>query len=234
LVSGRRQHLLRGKALRIREQDLESLSDDLALALSRDFRHISLSAGYELVGDDARRRWRCTACPAASGIANCWLVMALCASLRPTLTSLAHRDALQPATHPALSLSRLQRRTWRSTALATKDLFKFDLSASKPAPGAHRAARKTSRPKGKRASNALPVDRLEALLSGNGGLTTSELATQANASRDQVLGLLRELETAGPVRRTGQQRATRWHVITDEDRIRERAAELEATRKRSA
>jgi hypothetical protein len=99
-------------------------------------------------------------------------------------------------------------------------------------------ALKTSRPKvppkAKRASNALPVDRLEALLSGNGGLTTSELATQANASRDQVLGLLRELETGGRVRRTGQRRATRWHVITDEDRIRERAAELEATRKRFA
>jgi len=112
-------------------------------------------------------------------------------------------------------------------------------SAREPAPPSHRVELKTSRrkvsPKAKRASNALPVDRLEALLSGNGGLTTSELATQANASCDQVLGLLRELETGGRVRRrTGQRRATRWHVITDEDRIRERAAELEATRRRFA
>jgi hypothetical protein len=44
-----------------------------------------------------------------------------------------------------------------------------------------------------------------------------------------VLALLRELEQAQRIRRTGQRRATRWHAITDEDRIRERAAEL-ATR----
>jgi len=42
------------------------------------------------------------------------------------------------------------------------------------------------------------------------------------------------LESAGRIGRTGQRRATRWHAITDEDRIRERAAELEATRKRRA
>ncbi|MFZ0975819.1 MAG: hypothetical protein WAN22_26585 [Solirubrobacteraceae bacterium] len=47
-----------------------------------------------------------------------------------------------------------------------------------------------------------------------------------------MLRLLRDLETGGRIRRTGQRRGTRWHAITDEDRIRERAAELEATRKR--
>ena len=72
------------------------------------------------------------------------------------------------------------------------------------------------------------------MLSRTGGLSTAQLAAQANADRDQIVGVLRELETAGRVRRTGQRRATRWHVITDEDRIRERVAELEATRKRSA
>ncbi|HTT30039.1 MAG TPA: hypothetical protein VMG37_16605 [Solirubrobacteraceae bacterium] len=49
-----------------------------------------------------------------------------------------------------------------------------------------------------------------------------------------MLRLLRDLESAGRIGRTGQRRATRWHAITDEDRIRERAAELEATRKRRA
>lgn len=97
-----------------------------------------------------------------------------------------------------------------------------------------RRARKTSRPRSRRAPNGIPADRLESLLSENGGLSTSALAEQANANRDQVLGLLRELETAGRIRRSGQRRATRWHVITDEERIRERAAELEATRKRPA
>jgi hypothetical protein len=45
-----------------------------------------------------------------------------------------------------------------------------------------------------------------------------------------VLLLLRELEQARRVRRTGQRRATRWHAITDEDRIRERAAEVASSR----
>jgi hypothetical protein len=95
-----------------------------------------------------------------------------------------------------------------------------------------RPARSTSRPRAKRRVTAVPADEVESLLSGNGGLTTSELADRANGNRDQVLGLLRELEAAGRVRRTGQRRGTRWHQITDEDRIRVRAAELEATRRR--
>jgi hypothetical protein len=94
------------------------------------------------------------------------------------------------------------------------------------------AARSPSRPRVKRRLTAVPADQVESLLSGNGGLTTSELADRANGNRDQVLGLLRELEAAGRVRRTGQRRGTRWHQITDEDRIRVRAAELEATRRR--
>lgn len=80
----------------------------------------------------------------------------------------------------------------------------------------------------------MPAGRLEALLSENGGLTTSALAEQTNGNRDQVLTLLRELETAGRIRRTGQRRSTRWHAITDDDRIRERAADLAARRKRAA
>jgi DNA-binding IclR family transcriptional regulator len=81
---------------------------------------------------------------------------------------------------------------------------------------------------------AVPGDLVESLLTEDGGLSTSALAEKTGANRDHVLGLLRELESAGRVRRTGQRRATRWHAITDEDRIRERAAQLEAGRKRSA
>lgn len=78
---------------------------------------------------------------------------------------------------------------------------------------------------------AVPAERLELLLSDAGGLTTTALADRANADRDRVLALLRELEAAGRVRRSGQRRATRWHAITDEDRIRQRAAELAALAK---
>ena len=102
-------------------------------------------------------------------------------------------------------------------------------NASSPPP----PAAVTRRPRrARRQSTAVPADRLEALLSGNGGLTTSALAEEAGGDRDHVLRLLRELESAGRVRRTGQRRATRWHTITDEDRIRERAAELAARSRR--
>jgi hypothetical protein len=47
-----------------------------------------------------------------------------------------------------------------------------------------------------------------------------------------VLALLKEQESAGQVRRTGTRAATRWDVITDEDRIAARAAELESRSRR--
>jgi hypothetical protein len=97
--------------------------------------------------------------------------------------------------------------------------------------GTRRSARPTRRRRPDRESEVVPAGRLESLLSENGGLTTSVLAERTNGDRDQVLTLLRELEAAGRVRRTGQRRSTRWHAITDEDRIRERAAELAARRK---
>jgi hypothetical protein len=69
------------------------------------------------------------------------------------------------------------------------------------------------------------------LLSGTDGVATATLAQQADAPADAVLAGLKALEAAGRVRRTGQRRGTRWHLITDEDRVRERAAELEAQRR---
>jgi hypothetical protein len=91
-----------------------------------------------------------------------------------------------------------------------------------------------SRRKPKRGTEVLLADRAERLLGESDGLSTAALADEAGADRDQVLTLLRDLEQARRVRRTGQRRATRWHAITDEDRIRERAAELASrTRRRS-
>jgi hypothetical protein len=100
-------------------------------------------------------------------------------------------------------------------------------------PQTRKPARRRARQKPSRSAEVVPAGRLEVLLSENGGLTTSALAERTNGNRDQVLTLLRELEAAGKIRRSGQRRGTRWHAITDEDRIRERAAEL-ATRRRTA
>lgn len=53
------------------------------------------------------------------------------------------------------------------------------------------------------------------------------IAKRANA-RGMVRELLRELESGGRVRGTGTGRASRWRLITDEERIAARTAELEA------
>ena len=109
---------------------------------------------------------------------------------------------------------------------------------AEPVPAAappRRAVRRTRRrANAPRPAEIVPAGRLEVLLSENGGLTTSALAERTNGNRDQVLTLLRELEATGRVRRSGQRRSTRWHAITDEDRIRERAAELASRSKRKA
>jgi hypothetical protein len=94
-------------------------------------------------------------------------------------------------------------------------------------------ARPTTRRRRRKTTKPLTAEAAEQLLATTDGLTTAALAQQAGAGRDQVLALLRDLETAQRVRRTGQRRGTRWHVITDEDRVRARAAEL-AGRSRSA
>lgn len=119
-----------------------------------------------------------------------------------------------------------------SRATQHRDGDDRDSQASPPKP--RRAAQRARRPRATRALEVVPAGKLEHLLGDTGGLTTGALAEKANADRDQVLTLLRELETAGRIRRTGQRRATRWHVITDEERIQERAAELAARSKSAA
>jgi hypothetical protein len=104
---------------------------------------------------------------------------------------------------------------------------------SAPARDKPKAVRPRRRATRKRRTEAVPTGRLEGMLAEHDGVTTTALATLANAERDQVLALLRELEAAGRARRTGERRGTRWHAITDEDRIRARAAELEQQSKRA-
>ncbi|MFZ0087926.1 MAG: hypothetical protein WAL63_00375 [Solirubrobacteraceae bacterium] len=71
------------------------------------------------------------------------------------------------------------------------------------------------------------ADRLETMLSeAPDGLSAVTIATRADAGYDQVLALLKQLERDGRLRRTGARRTSRWRLITDEERIAERAAEL--------
>jgi hypothetical protein len=104
--------------------------------------------------------------------------------------------------------------------------------AGAPTPPARRALR--ARRARRRAAVAVSPETLEQLLSQTEGLSTSELTEQAGGDRHQILRLLRELETAGRIRRAGQRRGTRWHAVTDEERIQRRAAELASRSRASA
>jgi DNA-binding transcriptional ArsR family regulator len=95
-------------------------------------------------------------------------------------------------------------------------------------------SRRARRAKPAKRGEVVPAGKLEALLSSGDGMSTSELAERTGGDRQQVLTLLRELEAAGQVRRSGDRRNTRWHAITDEDRIAARVAELERQSKRAS
>ena len=93
--------------------------------------------------------------------------------------------------------------------------------------------RRRVKPKATARTEVVPAGKLEAVLAQHDGITTAQLAKLTNGRPEQVLTLLREMEAAGQARRTGERRGTRWHAITDEDRIRARAAELEQQSRRA-
>jgi hypothetical protein len=89
-----------------------------------------------------------------------------------------------------------------------------------------RARAKTA--KTPKAVEALLAGELETMLGGaEDGLSAITISKRSNAGYNRVLALLRELESAGQVRRTGSRRTSLWRLITDEERVAERAAELE-------
>jgi hypothetical protein len=102
-------------------------------------------------------------------------------------------------------------------------------AASKPTVAAPRR-RATRR---KSASSRRPVEvllagKLEAMLGeSEAGLSAVTVSKRSNASYRQVLALLRELAQTDRVRRSGTSRTSKWRVVTDEERIAERVAELE-------
>jgi hypothetical protein len=100
-------------------------------------------------------------------------------------------------------------------------------------PRPRRAPRKTRRRTSARPRyGVVPAGRLIALLEGSEGMSTPELAKATSGRADRILVMLRELERADQIRRTGERRATRWHLISDEDRVAARAVDIAAQRKR--
>ena len=106
-------------------------------------------------------------------------------------------------------------------------------AATDSTPARRRKPRPARATRTKPKTEVLMTGKLEQMLAAADGLTTSAISAQTNADPNQVRTLLRELETSGRVMRSGQRRGTRWHLITDEDRIATRAAELEKLSKRN-
>jgi hypothetical protein len=102
--------------------------------------------------------------------------------------------------------------------------------STKPAgrPPKPRAPKRTKAAKSAKPVEVLLAGKLEAMLGeAEDGLSAITISKRSNASYNQVLELLRTLDSAGQVRRTGTRRTSRWRLVTDEERIAERAAELE-------
>jgi hypothetical protein len=113
----------------------------------------------------------------------------------------------------------------KTTAVATAKVPATPAVASrKPRTRAQTKPTKSDQP-----VEVLLSGKLEAMLSeARDGLSAVTISKRANAGYDQVRDLLRDLESTGQVRRTGSRRTSLWRLITDEDRIAERAAELES------
>jgi len=109
--------------------------------------------------------------------------------------------------------------------------------SSEPAPARSRGRRaRTSRsgPSRRKSAPLSPEDVERVLSTAESGLSAGAIADEAGAEYQATLTLLRELELAGRIRREGTRRSTRWHLITDEERIAARAAELERLVRRAS
>ena len=108
-----------------------------------------------------------------------------------------------------------------------------------PAPKAKPRTSRSVKPRAPRrarsatSTQVAPAGKLFALLADSEGMSTRELAKAADGDPTQVLALLKEQEDAGQLRRSGVRASTRWHLVTDEDRIAARAAELAASSRHS-
>jgi hypothetical protein len=87
----------------------------------------------------------------------------------------------------------------------------------------------------RRRVEVLLAGKLEAMLGeSDAGLSAVTISKRSNAARSQVRDLLRELEQTGRVRRSVTGRTSLWRLVTDEERIAQRAAELERLRVRTS
>ena len=103
---------------------------------------------------------------------------------------------------------------------------------SRTTESAPRRRRATSRRS--RRADEHPEQTIEALLGeSTDGISAVALSKRAGMGYARVLHRLHELESAGTVLSTGTKRTSLWRLVTDEDRIAKRVAELERAAGRS-
>lgn len=95
--------------------------------------------------------------------------------------------------------------------------------AQAPAP-----KRRRGRPAATTTGEPLSVDQLEQQLAGPEGASAVAIAKRTGASYERVRAMLDRLEAAGRVRSAGRSRTSLWRLLSDEERIAARVAELEA------
>jgi hypothetical protein len=61
------------------------------------------------------------------------------------------------------------------------------------------------------------------------GVPAREIRSQVNGSDNQVLKVLKDLESEGKIKRTGQRRATKWHRVTGSDQVSTRTTTQSTT-----
>jgi predicted ArsR family transcriptional regulator len=66
------------------------------------------------------------------------------------------------------------------------------------------------------------------------GLSVAALAKELGIGAARIRTHLNELQRSGQVRSEGSRRTSRWRIVTDEDRIADRVAELERSRASSS
>ncbi|MGA2014339.1 MAG: hypothetical protein ABSH51_27945 [Solirubrobacteraceae bacterium] len=151
----------------------------------------------------------------------------MAASAAPRVAGAAAKRARRPAS-PTTKPTTAPARPARPAAAPKLSVPPATGEKTRTTPPAPRRRAAGAGTRGKRSGSSLSADQLQRVLAdARSGLSAGAIAEQAGASYNRVLALLRELESSGTIRRTGSRRSTLWLLITDEDRIAQRAAELE-------
>jgi hypothetical protein len=164
--------------------------------------------------------------------------------LRAAIEILEQAEAAAPATSAAApsapAARRAPRRTQAAAATATAtataapsepETAAAVTEAPQARPQAVPAPRRRKPAAKKPAKSVVPLEKLLKVVGENPGLTTTAIARETGGEQSALLELLKESEQKGDVRRQGERRATSWYLITDEDRIAARAAEIAAQSK---